>query len=161
MHVRQRETNFATITSFPWSVRLSNKALHQSAHKKSPSFYKMSISHNIIITICENIKGVKTRGCVSGCFFSSSSYIRIGKPTTTLHFAVRFLIYFSLSPVQRLKGASLVKGEVVVQVQNLVGNWQKNTHFVQNDQLKHFIGEKYLMTMFNILHTPCPSCNIF
>ena len=43
---RQRETNFATITSFPWSVHLSNKALHQSAHKKSLSYCKMNISHN-------------------------------------------------------------------------------------------------------------------
>ena len=45
-HTRQRETNFATITSFPWSVHLSNKALHQSAHKKSLSYCKMNISHN-------------------------------------------------------------------------------------------------------------------
>ena len=41
-HTRQRRINCATITSFPWSVHLSNKALHQSAHKKSLSYCKIN-----------------------------------------------------------------------------------------------------------------------
>ena len=41
-----------------------------------------------------------------------------------LHFEVRFLKYSGLSPVQRLKGHG-EGGVGVVQVQNLVSNWQK------------------------------------
>ena len=32
MHARKRKTNYATITSFPWTVLLSNIAVNQSAH---------------------------------------------------------------------------------------------------------------------------------
>ena len=87
-------------------------------HKKSPSYCKMNICHNYDHYVQKHL-GVKTRGCVSGCFFSSSSYVRIGKPTTTVHFAMKFLNYFGL-----LMG----HGEGVwggVQMQNLVSNWQK------------------------------------
>ena len=100
---RQSETNFATITSFLGSVHLSNKALHQSVHKKLLSYCKMNICHNYDYYLQKHL-GVKTRGCVSVCLFGSSSYMRIGKPTTTVHFAVRSLKYSDLSPVQRLKG---------------------------------------------------------
>ena len=55
----------------------------------------MNISHNYDHYVQKHL-GVKTRGCVSGCFFSSSSYVRIGKPTTTVHFAMKFLNYFGL-----------------------------------------------------------------
>ena len=38
---REKEkTNFATITSFPWSVLLWARALNQSLHEKSLSYYK-------------------------------------------------------------------------------------------------------------------------
>ena len=53
-----------------------------------------------------------------------TSGLAIGKPTTMLHFEVRFLKYSGLSPVQRLKGHG-EGGGGVVQVQNLVSNWQK------------------------------------
>ena len=46
--------------------------------------------------------------------------MRIGNPTTTVHFAMKFLNYFGL-----LRG--MVKGVWGgVQMQNLVSNWQKS-----------------------------------
>ena len=46
--------------------------------------------------------------------------MRIGNPTTTVHFAMKFLNYFGL-----LRG--MVKGVGGgVQMQNLVSNWQKS-----------------------------------
>ena len=89
-------------------------------HKKSISYCKMNISHNYDHYVQKHL-GVKTRGCVSGCFFSSSGYVRIGNPTTTVHFAMKFLNYFGL-----LKG--MVKGVWggVQKMQNLVSNWQKS-----------------------------------
>ena len=79
----------------------------------------MNISHNYDHYVQKHL-GVKTGGCDSGCFFSSSSYVRIGNPTTTVHFAMKFLNHFGL-----LRG--MVKGEWGgVQIQNLVSNWQKS-----------------------------------
>ena len=70
--------------------------------------------------------------------------MRIGKPTTTVHFAMKFLNYFGLlrGMVKEVWGG--------VQVQNLVGiKLAKKlcacTHFSQNAQSKHFRGEKYLV----------------
>ena len=43
---KTEKNKLATITTFPWSACLSNKALHQSLHKKSLSYCKMNISHH-------------------------------------------------------------------------------------------------------------------
>ena len=86
---RQRETNFATITSFPWSVHLSNKALHQSAHKKSLSFCKMNISRNY-----DHYLGVKLEVVSKGV--SSVQVVTSGLATLLLQYILLWNFWIML-----------------------------------------------------------------
>ena len=72
------------------------------------------------------------------------------------HFEVRFLKYSGLSPVQRLKGHGEGGGGGGPSAK--FGQYLAKS-FVS--ALTSYRREKYVVTMFNILHTPCPSCNIF
>ena len=51
MSTTRTKTNRATITSFPWSVLSSNKALDQLARKKLFSYCKIIFCYIIVVVV--------------------------------------------------------------------------------------------------------------